>query len=290
LTLHVARTGGTMTRVRATDLVFMDDERVLGVYDAPSGALEIRETSIGAPESVAWHRPLPAFVPGSLSYERSTRTWTVRGFAADGALVQVQGDDGAPTTRETRWAALGIGRVPEHAAVTGETAVVHDTQYTPSLLQRHGWWQLALLLPGNHAQSRFTRLTGTARTDAAITRFQTECVSAGASHALLCSAFDGTRTRFASIDAGTAEVTALAWLPGHFRGSILSASGWLSGWADWNAVAVRPATGEGLRYTGAPGRITQLAVNDRAFAVVSMRGGESIVRIYSRDDARRASR
>jgi hypothetical protein len=291
VTVHVGRPGAPLTRARAEHLAFVDDDRVIGVYGAPAGDPEIRETRVDAPDVVVWRREISGFSPHALSYDAGARRWTVRGFAEDGALVQVHGDVESGRTRETRWPPLAAGTVPEHTAVTGDTALVHETEYAPSVWERHGWWRFAMLIPGRQPQSRFSRLTLTARSDGARSRLQTECVNASMlGGALLCSAFDGTRTRFASIEPGPTQVTPLAWMPGQFRASVLSSSGWLSGWAEWHPVAIRPATHEGLRFDASPGRITQLTATDRTFAVVSLSDGESTIQIYSRDDARRAAR
>jgi hypothetical protein len=149
------------------------------------------------------------------------------------------------------------------------------------------------LLPGGRAQSRFSRISGVTQDDVPITRFVTNCFSASLdTDGLLCSVFDGTRTRFATIDPETARVTPVAWMEGQFTGGVMSPAGWLSGWTRSQAVALRPITREAIRLTPARGteRVTYLTATDRTFTTLSYHQNGSTVRVYAvDDDTRRAS-
>ena len=205
-------------------------------------------------------------------------------MSEDGSLVQIEGQLGSDDLSEMRWTGLGRGTLPLTTAVSGSTALVVQTEYFPSLVQRSGWWRLALLFPGGQAQSRFSLMNAGRQAEVPITRFVSNCFNGSMdTDGLLCSVFDGTRTRFAAIDPETARITPVAWLDGQFTGTVMSPTGWLSGWARSHAVAVRPITREAIRLTPANGmeRVTYLTATDRTFTTLSYDQNGSTVRVYA---------
>lgn len=205
-------------------------------------------------------------------------------MSEDGNLVQLEGQLGSHDVSEMRWAGLGRGTLPIMTAVSGSTALVVQTEYSPSPFQRGGWWRLALLFPGGQAQSRFSLMNAGKQAEVPITRFVSNCFNASAdTDGLLCSVFDGTRTRFAAIDPETARITPVAWLDGQFTGTVMSPAGWLSGWSRSQAVAVRPITREAIRLTPADGmeRVTYVTVTDHTFTTLSYNENGSTVRVYT---------
>jgi hypothetical protein len=288
---HVGRPSGRIVSSDADDLVFVDDDHILGVHDGSGDRAVVRLASVETPDIALWSQPVPALWSSTLSYRSAGRTWQLRGMSEDGSLVQIEGQLGTPTLSERRWSGLANGTLPLMTAVSGSTALVVQTEYLPSFAQRTGLWRLALLLPAGRVQSRFSRMNNTANSEVQVTRFVSNCFSAPAdTDRLLCSVFDGTRTRFAAIDPETADVTPVAWLDGQFTGSVMSATGWLSGWTRSQAVAVRPITREAIRMTS-PGRerVTYLTASDHIFATLSHDESGSIVTVYALEETRRAS-
>lgn len=285
---HVGRPDVRLVRVDADEAMFVNDERVLAA-ETRGDVLELRVFRIDAPGEIEWQQRVPGVPNGTLSFAPATARWKVTA-ADEGSVVQVEGQVGSPAMTETRWP-IARGGVVVLAAVSGEAAIVMETGFAQSFLHRRGFWQLLLLMPGGHLESRFSRVTKTAHEPLGVTRFQAHCASkAAGGERLLCSAYDGSRTRFASVDAATGAIRPLASLDGHFVWLSSSATGWLSGWADSQAVAIHPATREALRMAPGGERLTHLATTGEIVAAASFAGGETTIRVYARDEGRRASR
>jgi hypothetical protein len=282
---HVGRRGARLAVVRAVNLIFAADDRVLGLYDGDVG-MEVREFHVDAPSDIAWRQRIPRIANPTFTYDSSSRRWMAVGDDGRGGVVRIGGGRGAGTVDETRWPSQVQDRWPQATSVSGETALVVETAYGASRLQEAGL-PLAFLLPGARMESRFETITGNARRAFAVTAFTIHCANTPMDDGrLACTAFDGTRTRLALIDPGTATLTPVAVLPGRFVATTVSADGWLSGWLGSDAVALRPSTREGLRVSRSAGeRVTHVAAHDDVVATVSSIGQTSTIRLYGRGDA-----
>jgi hypothetical protein len=113
----------------------------------------------------------------------------------------------------------------------------------------------------------------------ATSRLDVTCVGALPSRSNpICTAFDGSRTRFFAIDAKTRRAEALAALNGRFLIHGDAAPGWVAGWWETTPVLLRPAKHEALFFSARP---YQLAISDETIAAAWFDGGTSTVRIYS---------
>jgi hypothetical protein len=137
------------------------------------------------------------------------------------------------------------------------------------------------MLQGFRIESRLGRLDPSGYTELGRTRFTTQCHPTRSEDRLLCSAFDGTRTRFAALDPASSSITTTAWLHGRFTGDSLSQDGWLSGWLGSEPVTIRATTFEGVRAPRAPGHhVMQVVATGDIIATVSYTPSGSMVRLY----------
>jgi len=142
------------------------------------------------------------------------------------------------------------------------------------------------------SESRLWHLDAQRRSLAALSRLEVTCMTAAfASEALVCSAFDGARTRLVTIDPTTAAVTPASTLWGRFQQQRGAAPGWVTGWLDSSPLALRLATNVAFQVPARPHEwIIAVAATDAAIGTVSYgRDGGSIIRVY-RLTGRSASR
>ena len=281
---HIGRPEARLTRVRAINLVFAGEDRALGVFEDAYES-EVREVHVDTPELVNWRQPIPKIANPILTYQPASQRWKVVGDDGRRGVLRVDGAMGSGPVVETRWPSRPEDRWPDAMSVSGDTALVVETVYTTSLLQQSGW-PLSFLLPGWRFGSRISTIRDGARQAVTVTPFTVRCVDAPIDDdRLVCSAFDGSRTRLALIDPATAGVSPVTVLPGRFIGTAVSADGWVSGWLGSDAVAIRPSTREGLR-VGRPGtdRVSQLSVHNNMVATVSSAGQSTVIRLYAVGD------
>ena len=275
----VGRAGGALVKIRANEAVFLDDDRVLAA-DIHDDDAEVREIHVDDPDQAIWERRINGIGTPVLSYRAATRTWQLLGVDNRGGVVRataVLGDDNvdttswAPSPDPTRW--------PQVIAASGNQALVVETQ-SPSF----GDARLSLLwslLQGFRMESRVSRVDSAGHTELARTRFTAQCLAAVVpGDSLMCSAFDGTRTRFAALDAATGNVTSMTWIPGRFAGNTMSEDGWMSGWLGSEPVAVRPATRDGLRLTRSRYQVSQVVAHGRTVAALSFSERGSMLLLY----------
>jgi hypothetical protein len=157
-------------------------------------------------------------------------------------------------------------------------------QYNTDFLQRTGLWRWAWLLQPGPAELRFRRISPEGQSVLGVTRFSAQChAGLDGDDRLVCRAFDGTRTRFVSVDAATGHLTPFAWMPGPFS-AWMSNGNWLSGWSGAGATTIDLRRHEALKVPSLPyERVTHLAATDRMLAAVFFRGTSSRLRLYSLD-------
>lgn len=107
------------------------------------------------------------------------------------------------------------------------------------------------------------------------------CSANGAVGRILCSAFDGRRTRYLHV-GDDAAVNPIAMLPGEFMEMGRTPDGWVTGWWNLRATALRLDTGEAIQIEPEEGtRPSHLAPADGLIGAMSYEAGRQVVRIYS---------
>jgi hypothetical protein len=98
---------------------------------------------------------------------------------------------------------------------------------------------------------------------------------------LLCTAFDGTRTRILALEADRGSVTAIGMIDGQFHPDAVNSRGWLTGWSSGRPTAIRLATREALRPPSVAHEFVNLvAPAESVIATATMMNGRTRVRLY----------
>jgi hypothetical protein len=97
---------------------------------------------------------------------------------------------------------------------------------------------------------------------------------------LACSAFDGTRTRFISLDPGSQQVSRLGWIEGRYTSAARPSNGWLSGWRNTTPVALHLQRRIAVHVDSSGGfQAFALAGADDLIGVMSYNGRSSKIRL-----------
>jgi Zn-dependent protease with chaperone function len=277
--VFVGRAGSELASLHASEAVFVDDDRMLAV-DIHDEHADVREVHVDDPDRAVWERRISGIANPVLSYRSAARRWQLIGVDNRGGIVRVAAALGEGNVDTTRWApSPDRTRWPQVIAASGNQALVVETRYPVFDDPRLGL--IFSLMQGLRMESRLSRVDAAGHTELATTRFLAQCLaSLVPDESLTCSVFDGTRTRFAALDAATSSVTAMTWLPGRFAGTAISDDGWMSGWLGSEAVAVRPSTREGLRLTEGRGRAAQLVAHGSTLAAISYGEHGSMLSLY----------
>ncbi len=214
----VGRAGSELASLHASEAVFVDDDRVLAV-DIHDEHADVREVHVDDPDRAVWERRISGIGNPVLSYRSATRRWQLIGVDNRGGIVRAAAALGEGNVDTTRWApSPDRTRWPQVIAASGNQALVVETRYPMFDDPRLGL--IFSLMQGLRMESRLSRVDATGHTELATTRFLAQCLaSLVPDESLTCSVFDGTRTRFAALDAATSSVTAMTWLPGRFAGT-----------------------------------------------------------------------
>ena len=286
---RVGRVGGTLSRLEADEAVFADDDRVL-LHDAGEEDSDVREVGVDAPERTVWQQRVTGIAAPVLSYRAATRSWQLLGRDTSGGIIRASGRVGDEHVDTMHWAAASNGRSrwPQVVAASGTNAVVVETLYPVSGEARA--WMIFSLLQGLRVESRLGRVDPSGYHELGRSRFMTVCHTEAHEDQMFCNAFDGTRTRFATLDPATSSITPLGWLRGRFAGESMSQDGWMSGWLDGEPVAIHPMRREGFRASidsGPP--LMQVFGGGNVVGVAGYRDGGSVLLLYRRTEIKRAA-
>jgi Zn-dependent protease with chaperone function len=274
MTAHIGRAGGRVASVHADDFLFVDEEQLL-LLRSHYGAVELMGVRVDAPDQVLWRVEIPNLHQPSLSLDAETRQWRVIGWNEERQIVAVRGTLGsvAFVRQEWIWSTDESGFVKSVSASQDKVVVV-AAHYKPGLLQRCGLWQFAWLVqPDPETQFRFSSPTeGKAVVSS---RLETACYSGALKRErLLCSAFDGTRTRFISLDPASEQIRGVGWMDGRYLATGSPSNGWLSGWRQTTPFALNVERGLAV--------YVERKRDDRIFAVT---GGDEVIGTMSYNGA-----
>lgn len=279
----IGRPGGPLSQVDASAVAFVDDDRAL-LLVARDGAAEVRDVSFDNGPIVQWRETVPDIRWSALTYEARTNQWVAVGRDEAGQLVRATGSVRHAGTEITRWAAPAD---PEGGMETigtlGRAALIVEKRYSLGPLNRMSLGGLGPLLAAPYTESRLWQLRDGRRLDAGRSLLDASCVSDTLGDPrVVCTAFDGTRTRIVSIDIGTGSVTALTTIDGHFRTGTGGTRGWLTGWSESGPVALRLATREAMQppVLPVPEYVSMVAASDGIIGTVAWKYRASRIRLY----------
>jgi hypothetical protein len=168
----------------------------------------------------------------------------------------------------------------ETIGTQGVAAIIVEKRYTFGMFL--GGIAPGVFLAPTYSESQLWRLRDGRRIEAGRSLLDAACANdALGDSRLVCTAFDGTRTRIVAIDIDSGLVTALTTIDGHFRTNLGGTRGWLTGWAEAGPVALRLATREAI-HPPVPFReyVSTVAATDAVMGTVAWKYGGSRIRLY----------
>lgn len=280
-TFQVGMAGGGLSPLSAADVQFVDDYTLL-IMDSDDAGVVLRQVRIDPPHVELWRQRVPDVARGTLSIARRTGQWRVSGFDREEAIIHAEGIIGTSDLHERRWPA-SYTRDGWIEAVTadGRDPLVIETSYDNGLFDYlpSRAWALGLLLNTGNQQSRYWSIGDDGVKVLGSSRLGASCAT-GLEGALACSVYDGTRTRFLRVAAGTGAVTGVGWVEGTFVGDGEVADGWRTGWIGSTAVAIDLLNARVVRVPRSEGRVGRLAVSGKRLAAIVFDGGGYLLRIY----------
>ena len=285
-TFHVGRAGEDLVPLAGDDLIFLDSEHVL-VTDVDLAGTSLRKVSLNNGREAVWTQRVEGMLGATLTVDRRSQRWRLSGWDQHRGLFRAEGVIGSSPVDERRWP-MDQSSDPAISGFTtvGSRALVVETRYDGGLFQKFmppRWSGLLLLLQPYTQESHYWTLDAGGRTELGVSRLGTDCwAGLVATDALVCGVFDGTRTRFISLDAA-GSIAAIGWLPGRFTSDRNTVPDWITGWSESTAAAIRLSTRQALRLPQAAHAIGHLAIaGDRLAAVTYSEHGPR-VRTYAVD-------
>jgi hypothetical protein len=283
VTFYVGSPGGPFEQIEADDLGLEDNGRAL-VLNVRKGGVDLREIEVSHPSIPLWQQHVADITSWARLRISGGREWQVLGLVRRQRIVRAVGQVGEAHAKLTTWSVPEASEYGWMDAVSadGDGALYVESAYgsDPMVGSILGRWYSAL---HTREESRLWHLNNTASQSLiAYSRLSVQCRAADqASASLVCSAFDGERTRLAAVDPTSARITPIGAFDGRFRqyGSI--GPGWISGWVNSTAVVVSPASNRALTVAARPGEwIRALAATGSTLAAVSTTPDGCIVRLY----------
>jgi Zn-dependent protease with chaperone function len=285
---YVGRPGGTLTPVEADQLTFLDDDddgAVLARSD--DEGVELTQIRAGAPGEVSWRLHVPDIIRDSLSIDVATRRWRVIGWDRRRRhIVRAEGLLGTADVRRTQWSVANAGEGwIQGIAAAGDDVLFIESRSDAGLLQRYGLWEWAWMLGRLDSETRFRAASAGGLHDVALSQLDAQCRGAVlAREGLLCSAFDGTRTRVIAMDPASKRISGLTVLDGHFVSFGSPPGEWLSGWRDNSPVALNLNRREAFQLdVDCKDRVFQIAPATGVAGTIAQTAGSATVKIYRTD-------
>jgi hypothetical protein len=276
---QVGRPGQQFATVTAGSVVFVDDERLLTLREDDDGT-EIDMRLLTQLDAPVWRQLVPGLFGGRLTVDRVSNRWRLVGWDSGNQIVRVRGVIGTPEMETAHWTPpktdrhLGAMAV----AVSEQHALVVETQYDYGGLDMLSARMLAVMLNPGGTVSRLWHIDDRGSRDLGLSQFTAAC-SPDAAPRLVCSAYDGTRTRIITLDPVTGQRAAIGLMQGRFTVDEHPPEGWLTGWRDMTPVAVRLATGQIVTAPYDHG-LVGFAAADHWLATVTVDNERSRLRLY----------
>ena len=279
-TFHVGRHGAKLSIVTGDDLVFLDDDHAIVMSEADGGTT-VEELSLSDTPTVTWKQHVPTLTNAQLTVRAQTREWRLLGWDRSRNIVRATGTIGQEGTTVTRWAAAVDRRMwNTSVAVSGNEALLVETRYDEALLESAVLWRAFTMSPMTTV-SRLWRISQSGQRDLGTTRIATHCFAeALGDDRLVCSAFDGTRTRILVLDPATGGISALGTVNGMFASYERAPTGWLTGWCNSTPVALRLGTREVVAASDREPGFIGFATGERFVGTITATGTSSTVRVF----------
>jgi heat shock protein HtpX len=279
-TFHVGRHGAKLSVVTGDDLVFLDDDHAI-VISGTDGGTTVEELSLSDTPTVTWKQHVPTVTDAQLTVRAKTHEWRLLGWDRSRNIVRATGTIGQEGATVTRWASPVDRRMwNTSVAVSGDAALLVETRYDETLFETLSLWRTFTSFQ-TATVSRLWRLSQSDQRDLGTTRIATHCFAeALGDDRLVCSAFDGTRTRILVLDPTSGAISALGTVDGMFASYERAPTGWLTGWCNSTPVALRLGTREVVAASGREPGFIGFATGERSVGTITSTGASSRVRVF----------
>ena len=279
---HLRSGDGSLTALRGSDLAFLDDRRVLLLALDESGA-EITIASFDGAPALDWRQRVSGIRAASLTYQRARNEWVLIGRDGDGSVVRAIGAVGRVGFRQAAWKGLADkGAWMNAIATRGDAAIALQKNYDYGILGRTLAMRLPAALIPTFPESRLWRLGPGARAETGRSLLDVNCgIESRDDEGMMCTAFDGARTRIVAVEPATAAVTAFGRIDGPFYADPAGTRGWLTGWWLGAPAAIHLDTRTGLRLPYHAGEyVTVIAPAESVIGAAAPIEGGMRVRLY----------
>jgi hypothetical protein len=297
-TIHIGRSGETLTSIVADGALFIDDDRAL-VWTVDGSRTDLREVLVTAPEATSWQLRVTGLSFPAVSFDAKANRWRLASQAGTSVIEAREGLIGSDQIDTYRWSvpeAHGTPFVP--IALFRDRALVLEPRPDLGGSVTHPLGAFLFLLARTQRwPSTMWALGPDGARDVGTSRLELECRLLPLAGRGDCHIFDASRTRFFGVDAATRRITPAGTLPGRFFAGEESQGAWVTGWYQSNLIAVRSDPVDAIRIDGPDGAgAHMIAVSENAAAGVwyqvpatrSMRVqaiddgvGTSLVRVYA---------
>lgn len=283
-TIHAGAISGTLTQFDA-DAAFFAGEGQLLVLERERDASVVRLVDLQQHAQTVWSRRIGWAATG-MSFDAASQAWRVFGWSddEDDDIVSVAGRVGSDRVSEARWKTpQQRNSFTEALAVSQRTLLALETSYVRRAEARVRLDQLFGEFD-NGASYRLWTL-GANPTAFAESRLDVNCPALSPDgEATLCTAFDGSRTGFFSVDAVAHRLTPLVTVQGRSYVNADAGDGWLTGWWERAPILIRAARHEAIRVVARSGeRPYALAISRTAIGAVTPNAHGATIQVYSRE-------
>jgi hypothetical protein len=231
-TVHAGRVGGPLSTFTADDAAFVDEGRLLLLERHRTGST-LRAVHLGAKNADVWSLHVPVR-HARLSFDRLSRQWCLLGSNADGDIVSAAGRVGESAVVEKLWKSPADDPDDDVEAISSSTSEVLtlESQSRPPMFGTGPFQRWAAIVQtGLHTESQIWTIGDHGRSALTTSRLDLQCRRLSTDgEAAMCTAFDGTRTRFFEVNPATRRLKALASVAGHFIfAATPAAAGWPAG-------------------------------------------------------------
>jgi hypothetical protein len=246
--VQVGRVGGTLSLMRADDVLFVSDDELLILSSHEQSTLVHAET-LGVSREVLWQREIENLSEPTLSLNRVTKRWSVIGQDDEDGIVRVGGALDGSEIEKKRWS-LEQDEDGYITAMTssGSDALIHETRYQPGLLSRTlpSRWTAAqtMLYLSARPVSHFSTISEHGQRRSYDSKLDVACIpDVLPDGAFACTAYDGSRTHIVTIRSGWDRAVSVGFVEGRFLTDRSGVEGWLTGWSVGRPAAIHLPTG-----------------------------------------------
>jgi Zn-dependent protease with chaperone function len=278
----VGRPGSEFAQVAATDLLFLDDERILTLSVDGTDTL-VREMTVQPAPAVVWAERLQNLQSGRLAYRSASDRWLVTGTTLEGNLASVESAVGRRGVRRREWSLDEAPGWSDAWAIQGETVLTarKEFPFDPTDGDALG---LMLKMMFDQMPTRLTRITPAGAADVATSQLDTSCTDRALdAERLVCLAFDGSRTQFFAVEPRSGTLAPIGSIAGHFVSHRPTRAGWVSGWIDahgWIDPRQLAVDVVGGRAIAAPRGAGEFTAVGRVAGTLTYGGASTRVRLY----------